>query len=191
MGEHPPTTVLNHPQETKKSAKWPKNWLNFFKKSCTTKKNFKTGTLEGFEKTRVLYVAMAEKPLSSGQKRFLGFGAYFVLQSVFVFSFRWSEVPFPRYRDSRERTPPGAEREERWSDLWGRFRALNDRPARRQRMASPLSTSSSDSSHATSSPSSPSDTSLVVDNDGRPIIPAPVEPLPLNLTGVLMILIKI
>ena len=96
-----------------------------------------------------------------------------------------------RQRQQRERTPPGAEREERWSDLWGRFRALNDRPARRQRMASPLSTSSSDSSHATSSPSSPSDTSLVVDDDGRPVIPAPVEPLPLDLTGVLMILIKI
>ena len=96
-----------------------------------------------------------------------------------------------RQRQQRERTPPGAEREEEeeegWSDLSGRFRALH-RPARRQRMASPLSTSSSDSSHATSSPS---DTSLVVDDDGRPVIPAPVEPLPLNLTGVLMILIKI
>ena len=48
---------------------------------------------------------MAEKALSSGQKRFLrwvflGFWGYFVLQSVFVFSFRWSEVPFPRYRNS-------------------------------------------------------------------------------------------
>ena len=58
-------------------------------------------------------------------------------------------------------------------------------------MASPLSTSFSDSSHATSSPSLPSDTSRVVDDDGRPVIPAPVEPLPLDLTGVLMILIKI
>ena len=34
-------------------------------------KNFKIGTLEDFEKTYVLYVAMAEKPLSSGQKWFL------------------------------------------------------------------------------------------------------------------------
>ena len=77
------------------------------KVSGITKKNFKIGTLEDFEKTYVLYVAMAEKPLSSGQKWFLrwvflGFGGYFVLQSVFVFSFRWSEVPFPRYSDSSE-----------------------------------------------------------------------------------------
>ena len=36
-----------------------------------TKKNFKIGTLGDFEKTYVLYVAMAEKPLSSGQKWFL------------------------------------------------------------------------------------------------------------------------
>ena len=48
---------------------------------------------------------MAEKPLSSGQKWFLrwvfpGFGGYFALQGAFVFSFQWSEVPFPRYRDS-------------------------------------------------------------------------------------------
>ena len=56
-----------------------------------------------------LYVAMAEKPFSNGQNGFLrwvfpGFGGYFVLQSVFVFSFRWSEVPFSRYRDSRDFT---------------------------------------------------------------------------------------
>jgi len=75
------------------------------KVSGITKKNFKIGTLGDFEKTYVLYVAMAEKPLSSGQKWFLrwvflGFGGYFLLQSVFVFSFRWSEVPFPRYSDS-------------------------------------------------------------------------------------------
>ena len=41
----------------------------------------------------------------SGQKWFLrwlfqGLGGYFLLQSVFVFSFRWSEVPFSRYSDS-------------------------------------------------------------------------------------------
>ena len=41
------------------------------KVSGITKKNFKIGTLEDFEKTYVLYVAMAEKPLSSGQKWFL------------------------------------------------------------------------------------------------------------------------
>ena len=36
------------------------------KVSGITKKNFKIGTLGDFEKTYVLYVAMAEKPLSSG-----------------------------------------------------------------------------------------------------------------------------
>ena len=77
------------------------------KVSGITKKNFKIGTLEDFEKMYVLYVAMAEKPLSSGQKWFLrwvflGFGGYFLLQSVFVFSFRWSEVSFLRYSDSSE-----------------------------------------------------------------------------------------
>ena len=41
------------------------------KVSGITKKIFKIGTLEDFEKTYVLYVAMAEKPLSSGQKWFL------------------------------------------------------------------------------------------------------------------------
>ena len=41
------------------------------KVSGITKKNFKIGTLGDFEKTYVLYVAMAEKPLSSGQKWFL------------------------------------------------------------------------------------------------------------------------
>ena len=41
------------------------------KVSGITKKNFKIGTLEDFEKTYVLYVAMAEKQLSSGQKWFL------------------------------------------------------------------------------------------------------------------------
>ena len=41
------------------------------KVSGITKKNFKIGTLEDFEKMYVLYVAMAEKPLSSGQKWFL------------------------------------------------------------------------------------------------------------------------
>ena len=34
-------------------------------------KNFKIETLQDFEKTYILYVAMAEKPLSSGQKWFL------------------------------------------------------------------------------------------------------------------------
>ena len=41
------------------------------KVSGITKKKFKIGTLEDFEKMYVLYVAMAEKPLSSGQKWFL------------------------------------------------------------------------------------------------------------------------
>ena len=41
------------------------------KVSGITKKNFKIGTLGDFEKSYVLYVAMAEKPLSSGQKWFL------------------------------------------------------------------------------------------------------------------------
>ena len=42
------------------------------KVSGITKKNFKIGTLQDFEKTFVFtYVAMAEKPLSSGLKWFL------------------------------------------------------------------------------------------------------------------------
>ena len=41
------------------------------KVSGITKKNFKIGTLEDFEKSYVLYVAIAKKPLSSGQKWFL------------------------------------------------------------------------------------------------------------------------
>ena len=40
------------------------------KVSGITKKNFKIGTLEDFEKTYVLYVAMAKKPLSSGKNVF-------------------------------------------------------------------------------------------------------------------------
>ena len=42
---------------------------SFFKKSCTTKKNFKIGPLEGFEKARVLYVAMAEKRIAISRRR--------------------------------------------------------------------------------------------------------------------------
>ena len=92
-----------------------------------------------------------------------------------------------RQRQQRERTPPRAEAEEaeeaeeRWADLWGRYRALHRPPARRQRMASPSSSSSSPS-HASSS-----DSSRVVDEDGRPVIPDAVDPLPLDLTGVLLI----
>ena len=41
------------------------------KVSGITKKNVKIGTLGDFEKMYDLYVAMAEKPLSSGQKWFL------------------------------------------------------------------------------------------------------------------------
>ena len=41
------------------------------KVSGITKKNFKIGTLEDFEKTYIFYVAMGEKPFSSGQKWFL------------------------------------------------------------------------------------------------------------------------
>ena len=60
------------------------------KVSGITKKKFKIGTLGDFEKTYVLYVAMAEKPFSSGQKWFLrcvipGFGEKFVLQSGLLF----------------------------------------------------------------------------------------------------------
>ena len=39
------------------------------KVSGITKKKFKIGTLEDFEKTYVMYVAMAEKTLSSGRIR--------------------------------------------------------------------------------------------------------------------------
>ena len=94
-----------------------------------------------------------------------------------------------RQRQQRERTPPRAEAEEaeeaeeRWADLWGRYRALHRPPARRQRMASPSSSSSSPSHASTSS----SDSSRVVDEDGRPVIPDAVDPLPLDLTGVLLI----
>ena len=41
------------------------------KVSVITKKKFKIGTLEDFEKMYVLSIEMAEKPLSSGQKGFL------------------------------------------------------------------------------------------------------------------------
>ena len=63
------------------------------KVSGITKKNFKIGTLQDFEKTYVLYVAMAEKttfewPKVVSEVSFPRFGGYFVLQSVFVFSFR-------------------------------------------------------------------------------------------------------
>ena len=94
-----------------------------------------------------------------------------------------------RQRQQRERTPPRAEAEEaeeaeeRWADLWGRYRALHRPPARRQRMASPSSSSSSPSHDSPSS----SDSSRVVDEDGRPVIPDAVDPLPLDLTGVLLI----
>ena len=44
---------------------------NILMTSPVTNKNFKIGPLGDFEKTYVLYVAMAEKPLSSGQKWFL------------------------------------------------------------------------------------------------------------------------
>ena len=44
---------------------------NILMTSPVTNKNFKIGPLGDFEKTNVLYVAMAEKPLSSGQKWFL------------------------------------------------------------------------------------------------------------------------
>ena len=99
-----------HVFSKKKSSITSVKLFGMEKVSGITKKNFKIGTLEDFEKTYVLYVAMAEKPLSSGQKWFLrwvflGFGGYFVLQSVFAFSFRWSEVPFPRYSDSSESSP--------------------------------------------------------------------------------------
>ena len=55
----------------KKSSTTSVKLFGMGKVSGITKKNFKNGTLEDFEKTYVLYVAMAEKPLSSGQKWFL------------------------------------------------------------------------------------------------------------------------
>ena len=55
----------------KKSSTTSVKLFGMGKVSGITKKNFKIGTLEDFEKTYVLYVAMAEKPLSSGQKWFL------------------------------------------------------------------------------------------------------------------------
>ena len=44
---------------------------NILMTSPVTEKNFKIGPLGDFEKMYVLYIAMAEKPLSSGQKWFL------------------------------------------------------------------------------------------------------------------------
>ena len=84
-----------------------------------------------------------------------------------------------RQRLQRERTPPREDREERWEDLWGRFRALNNRPSRRQRMASPASRASPSSSDSSRASPSSSDSSRVVDDEGRPVIPDPVDPLPL------------
>ena len=57
-----------------KKKKFPITSVKLFgmgKVSGITKKKFKIGPLGDFEKTYVLYVAMAEKPLSSGQKWFL------------------------------------------------------------------------------------------------------------------------
>ena len=65
------TTVLKHPPEIKKSAKWSESSSDKTMTSPATKIFFKIGPLGGFEKMRVLYVAMAKKPLSSGQKWFL------------------------------------------------------------------------------------------------------------------------
>ena len=57
-----------------------------------TTQNFKTGLLQEFEKTCVLYIAMVKKPLSSGQKWFLrrvfpGLGGYF---------YWWKRLPWHR-----------------------------------------------------------------------------------------------
>ena len=60
-----------HVFSEKKSSTTSVKLFGMGKVSGITKKNFKIGTLEDFEKTYVLYVAMAEKPLSSGQKWFL------------------------------------------------------------------------------------------------------------------------
>ena len=65
------TTVLNHPPEIKKSAKWSKSSSDKTMTSPASIKNFKIRPLGGFEKMRVLYVAMAEKPLSA---KYLGNG---------------------------------------------------------------------------------------------------------------------
>ena len=53
------TTVLNHPPEIKKSAKWSESSSDTTMTSPATKIFFKIGPLEDFEKMRVLYVAMA------------------------------------------------------------------------------------------------------------------------------------
>ena len=42
-----------------------------------------------------------EWPKVVSEVSFPRFWGYFLLESVFVFSFRWSEVPFPRYRNLR------------------------------------------------------------------------------------------
>ena len=67
-------TIHNSPEPpptNKKSAKWSESSSDKTMTSPATKIFFKIGPLGGFEKMRVLYVAMAEKPLSSGQKWFL------------------------------------------------------------------------------------------------------------------------
>ena len=63
--------VREHVFSEKKSSITSVKLFGIGKVSGITKKNFKIGTLEDFEKSYVLYVAMAEKPLSSGQKWFL------------------------------------------------------------------------------------------------------------------------
>ena len=84
-----------------------------------------------------------------------------------------------RQRQQRERTPPGAESDDT-EDLRRRFRALQGSPpARRQRLSSPAPAAE----WSQLAPPSPSDNNVVVDEDGRPVIPEPVEPLPLHLSG--------
>ena len=56
---------------TKKSTGRSESSSDTTMTSPVTNKNFKIGPLGDFEKTYVSYVALAEKPLSSGQKWFL------------------------------------------------------------------------------------------------------------------------
>ena len=89
-----------------------------------------------------------------------------------------------RQRQQRERTPPfqaqgdGQDTEDESEDLRRRLRNLQDlSPRRRQRMASPPPGAE------WSQLLPPSPEGVVVDEDGRPVIPDPPSPLPLDLTG--------
>ena len=88
-----------------------------------------------------------------------------------------------RQRQQRERTPPSARGpatsdSDDTEDLRRRFRVLQDLPpSRRQRMASPPPGAE------WSQLLPPSPEGVVVDDDGRPVIPLPPSPLRLDLSG--------